>query len=149
MAWEVEWMLTYKCKTCGHIKTTDIAKINQITISKTKYEYTGKAFKPTVTVKDSNGQVISTQNYNIIYSSNKKVGNGTVKIVFKGNYSGTITKIFKKAKTTTAKSSLKTKTITKLKNKKKYYFRMRAYKKVSGTKVYGVYSSKKTVKITK
>ena len=86
---------TYKCKTCGHIKTTDIAKINQITISKTKYEYTGKAFKPTVTVKDSNGQVISTQNYNIIYSSNKKVGNGTVKIVFKGNYSGTITKIFK------------------------------------------------------
>ena len=37
----------------------------------------------------------------------------------------------------------------KLKNKKKYYFRMRAYKKVSGTKVYGVYSSKKTVKITK
>ena len=45
-----------------------------------------------VTVKDSNGQVISTQNYNIIYSSNKKVGNGTVKIVFKGNYSGTITK---------------------------------------------------------
>ncbi|MFR3961506.1 GH25 family lysozyme [Eubacterium ventriosum] len=183
---------TYKCKTCGHIKTIDIAKINQITISKTKYEYTGKAFKPTVTVKDSNGQVISTQNYNIIYSSNKKVGNGTVKIVFKGNYSGTITKIFKivpkkvsltkatnikgkkvklgwkkisgisgyeiqygtnksfkKAKTTTAKSSLKTKTITKLKNKKKYYFRMRAYKKVSGTKVYGVYSSKKTVKITK
>ena len=156
---------TYKCKTCGHIKTTDIAKISQITISKTKYEYTGKAFKPTVTVKDSNGQVISTQNYNIIYSSNKKVGNGTVKIVFKGNYSGTITKIFKivpkkvsltkatnikgkkvklgwkkvsgisgyeiqyginksfkKAKTTTAKSSLKTKTITKLKNKKKYYF---------------------------
>ena len=72
---------TYKCKTCGHIKTTDIAKISQITISKTKYEYTGKAFKPTVTVKDSNGQVISTQNYNIIYSSNKKVGNGTVKIV--------------------------------------------------------------------
>lgn len=183
---------TYKCKTCGHIKTTDIAKISQITISKTKYEYTGKAFKPTVTVKDSNGQVISTQNYNIIYSSNKKVGNGTVKIVFKGNYSGTITKIFKivpkkvsltkaanikgkkvklgwkkvsgisgyeiqyginksfkKAKTTTVKSSLKTKTIKKLKNKKKYYFRMRAYKKVSGTKVYGVYSSKKTVKITK
>lgn len=33
---------TYKCKTCGHIKTTDIAKISQITISKTKYEYTGK-----------------------------------------------------------------------------------------------------------
>lgn len=179
-------------KPVDHIKTTDIAKISQITISKTKYEYTGKAFKPTVTVKDSNGQVISTQNYNIIYSSNKKVGNGTVKIVFKGNYSGTITKIFKivpkkvsltkatnikgkkvklgwkkvsgisgyeiqyginksfkKAKTTTAKSSLKTKTIKKLKNKKKYYFRMRAYKKVSGTKVYGVYSSKKTVKITK
>lgn len=60
-----------------------------------------------------------------------------------------INKSFKKAKTTTAKSSLKTKTIKKLKNKKKYYFRMRAYKKVSGTKVYGVYSSKKTVKITK
>ena len=60
-----------------------------------------------------------------------------------------INKSFKKAKTTTAKSSLKTKTITKLTNKKKYYFRMRAYKKVSGTKVYGGYSSKKTVKITK
>ena len=142
-----------------------------------------KAFKPTVTVKTA--WAGKHQNYNIIYSSNKKVGNGTVKIVFKGNYSGTITKIFKivpkkvsltkatnikgkkvklgwkkvseypvknqyginksfkKAKTTTAKSSLKTKTIKKLKNKKKYYFRMRAYKKVSGTKVYGVYSSKK------
>ncbi|MGI6736537.1 MAG: fibronectin type III domain-containing protein [Anaerovoracaceae bacterium] len=38
-------------------------------------------------------------------------------------------------------------TFTKLKKGKKYYVRVRAYKKASGKTIYGSWSSKKTVKI--
>lgn len=38
-------------------------------------------------------------------------------------------------------------TVKKLKPKKTYYVKVRAYKKVGGTKIYGVYSAVKTVKV--
>lgn len=50
-------------------------------------------------------------------------------------------------KTVTVSSSKTTsKKITKLKAKKKYYVRVRTYKKVSGTKYYSDWSKTKTVK---
>lgn len=59
-------------------------------------------------------------------------------------------KTFKKGKkVVTAKSSAKTKVISKLGKNQIYYIRIRAYKKISGKKVYGVWSSKKSVKIVK
>ena len=50
------------------------------------------------------------------------------------------------AKTVTVKSTTATsKTIKKLKAKKKYYVQIRTYKTVSGTKYYSAWSSKKSV----
>lgn len=56
-------------------------------------------------------------------------------------------KKFKKNKRTVTAKKSKTKVkISKLKKKKKYYVRVRAYKSVSGKKVYGAWSKVKTVK---
>ena len=56
-------------------------------------------------------------------------------------------KKFKKNKKTVTVKKSKTKVkINKLKKKKKYYVRVRAYKSVSGKKVYGAWSKVRTVK---
>ena len=56
-------------------------------------------------------------------------------------------KTFKKHKKTVTAKKIKTKfKINKLKSKKKYYVRVRAYKTVSGKKVYGSWNKVKTVK---
>ncbi len=55
-------------------------------------------------------------------------------------------KFKKNKKTVTAKKSKTKVKINKLKSKKKYYVRIRAYKTVSGKKVYGAWSKVKTVK---
>lgn len=55
-------------------------------------------------------------------------------------------KFKKNKKTVTAKKSKTKVKINKLKSKKKYYVRVRAYKSVSGKKVYGAWSKVKTVK---
>ena len=55
---------------------------------------------------------------------------------------------FAKAKTVTVKGAKKTsKTISKLKSKKKYYVRIRTYKTVNGTKYYSEWSKAKKVKV--
>ncbi len=71
--------------------TTAIAYPKTFTISATKFTYTGKAIKPTVTVKDSNGKAVASSNYTVSYSGNINAGTGKVTIKFKGNYSGTKT----------------------------------------------------------
>ncbi|MCM1286418.1 MAG: leucine-rich repeat protein [Acetobacter sp.] len=188
--------LTLTCSVCGAVKTnTTIYSAKTITLSATSYTYDGKAKKPSVTVKDSKGNKISSSNYTVTYASGRKnVGKYTVKITFKGNYSGTVTKTFtikpkatsiskltadkkkftvkwkkqatqttgyeiqyatdskftKNKKTVTvSKNSTTSKTISKLKAKKKYYVRIRTYKtvKVNGknTKIYSSWSKAKTV----
>lgn len=88
------------CSVCGSVKSKSaIAKIKTVTLSKNSYTYTGKNLtKPTVTVKDSNGKVINSSNYTVTYISRstgksitnlKGIGQYKVKVVFKGNYSGT------------------------------------------------------------
>ena len=66
--------------------------------------------------------------YQIAYATNKK---------------------FKKQKKVTVKAKKTSITIKKLKKKKTYYFRVRAYIKVNGKKQYGAWSKIKKVKITK
>ena len=57
-------------------------------------------------------------------------------------------KNFKNAKTVTVtKNKTTSKSINKLKSGKKYYVRVRAYKTVSGVKIYGSYSKAKTVTV--
>lgn len=183
--------VTTKCKYCAAVKSSAaIAYPKTVTLSATKYNYDGKAKKPAVTVKNSKGNKISASNYTVSYSNNKNPGTASVKITFKGNYSGTISKTFKIAVKGTAistltkkskgftvkwkkqttgttgyqiqystdknfKKSCKTitvsknkttsKTVSKLKAKKKYYVRIRTYKTISGKKYYSSWSSAKSV----
>lgn len=76
------------------------------------------AKKKAITLKLTK-KVNGAQGYQIKYSTNKKL---------------------KKAKTKNLKANKKSLTIKKLKSKKKYYFRVRAYTTVNGSKVYGTWS---------
>lgn len=180
-----------KCVYCGKIMSSKtICYPKTITLSATKYTYDGNLKKPAVTVKGSDGKTISSSNYTVTYSNNKLVGKASVKITFKGNYSGSVTKNFvinpkgtsvskltaaskgfkatwkkqatqttgyqiqyatnsgftKDVKTVTvSKNSTVSKSITKLKAKKKYYVRVRTYKTVGSTKYYSSWSSSKYV----
>jgi surface protein len=85
-----------------------------VKLSETSYTYTGKALKPTVSVKDSNGKKINSKYYTVTYKNNKKVGKATLTIKFRNGYVGTITKTFKinpKATSLKKATSAKTKTI--------------------------------------
>ena len=183
--------ITSSCTVCGATKpATTIYYPKTVTLSTTSYTYNGSAKKPSVTVKDSKGNKIASSNYTVTYASGRKnVGKYSVKITFKGNYSGTVTKYFtikpkstsisslkagskkftvkwkklttqttgyqiqystsssfKNAKTVTvSKNKTTSKTISKLKAKKKYYVRIRTYKTVNGTKYYSSWSAKKSI----
>lgn len=85
----------------------------------------------------------------------KKNGKKKIKITWKKvkNVKGyqiqyALNKKFKKAKTVTIKkASVTKKIIKKLKSKKNYYVRVRAYTTKSGKKLYGIWSAKKSVKV--
>lgn len=99
--------LTTKCTVCGKsLSTSTLNKIDTVTLSTTKYTYDGKAKKPTVTVKDSKGNKISSSYYDVTYSNNTKVGKATVKVTFKTRYSGTATKTFSVVPKTTSINTL-------------------------------------------
>ena len=80
------------CTLCGKTSSKKIYRIQTFKLSKTSYTYTGKAFKPSVTVKDYKGKVlVNGKDYTVKYSKNKAIGKGKVIITFKGNYTGTKT----------------------------------------------------------
>ena len=96
--------------SCGSVESKSaIAKITSIKLSKKKFTYNGKAQKPTVTVKDSKGKTLKNgTDYTVKYSKGRKdVGEYTVKITFKGKYSGTKTLTFKIVPKGTSISKLK------------------------------------------
>lgn len=87
-----------KCTVCKNEKDKVIYSYPKtIALSKTAYVYTAKVIKPTVTVKGADGKVISANNYTLTYSNAKStnVGKYTVKITFKGNYSGSTSLTYK------------------------------------------------------
>ena len=102
-----------KCSRCGASGGTTIYYPKTIALSATSYTYDGKVKKPTVSVKDSAGKTIAASNYTVTYASGcKNVGAYTVKVAFKGNYSGTKSFTFKinpKATTVSKLTSPKTK----------------------------------------
>ena len=78
-------------------------KINPASVSKITFPsvaskvYTGKQIKPTFTAK-YNGISLKSSNtaaFKITYGTNKNVGKGTIKIIGKGNYTGTKTLTFR------------------------------------------------------
>ena len=113
-------------------KTFTIAKrgVSKLTYSKiSNKSYTGKQIKPSITVKYSGKTLKKGTDYTVSYGKNKSTGKGTVKIIGKGNYTGSITKTFyivpKKVTISSAKSSAKKKITVK-------------YKKVTGASGYQI-----------
>ena len=91
---------------------TDITK-KTVTLSATKFAYTGKSQKPTVTIKG----LTKNTDYTVTYSSDcVNIGAKTVKITGKGKYTGTIKKSFniipKKVSLSSVKTASKAATIT-------------------------------------
>lgn len=63
----------------------------KITLSSEKFSYNGKVQKPTVTLKDRNGNALKKdKDYKLTYSNSesKEIGKYSVKISFKGSYKG-------------------------------------------------------------
>ena len=183
----------YGCAWCNATTTVKIdptgKKLTKAKITVSNKTYTGKAIKPTVTVKYSGKKLKKGTDYTVSYKNNKKIGTATAIINGKGKYVGTRTVTFKITpkktsikKLSSGKKKIKvkwgkvtnssgyqivvatnkgfsknkkeiyvkskssdSKTITKLKAKKTYYVRLRAYKTVKGKKIYAPYT--KTVKV--
>ena len=88
--------------------TTTVNQPKTLTLSKTSYKYDGKVKKPSVTVKDTAGKVIPASNYTVTYAKGRKnVGVYSVKVSFKGQYKGTLSKSFKIVPKTTSMKSVK------------------------------------------
>ena len=162
------------CYKCGYHEDTDIPCVSQVKLSKKSFTYNGKVQKPSVTVIDSKGNVVSADNYSVSYSNSgsKKVGSYGIYISFIGSsLKGAKKKITVKYKKQTSqttgyqiqvatdkafKKNKKTVTVKKnkttsanvssLKAKKKYFVRVRTYKTVNGKKIYSSWSKVKTVK---
>ena len=70
-----------------HNTSTDISSF---TFSKIANKpYTGKAIKPSVTVKDGDKKLVKGTDYTVSYKNNTKIGTATVIVTGKGKYSGT------------------------------------------------------------
>ena len=96
-------VFTDTCKKCGHTRTTSIAKVSTVKLSKTSFDYNGKNQKTVLTVKDSAGKTLKPgKDYDYTYSNKKNgkitaknIGQYTVKITFKGSYRGSKNLTFK------------------------------------------------------
>jgi hypothetical protein len=81
---------------------------------KTSYSYTGKAVKPSITLKLSGKTLKKGTDYTVSYKNNKQIGKATITIKGKGIYSGKVTKTFKivpKKETISKLTSSKSRTI--------------------------------------
>ncbi len=128
----------------------------KFTLSKEKYVANGKARKPSVTVKDGSNTLVKGTDYSLSYSNNVKVGEATVKVTGKGNYTGSKSLSYQiipdKTSITSAKRSSSTK--IKLKWKKQtgitgYQIQYSTKKDMSGSKKLKVAKSKKSATLSK
>ena len=123
-------------------KVNGSAETNPATTTEVKQTTTTVAKPVTkVTVKKQKAKVkAGKKKLTIRWKKDKAVSGYQIKLATKKNFKG--------AKTYTVKS-YKTykKVIKKLKSKKKYYVKVRAYKTVGKSKVYGAYSSVKSCKV--
>ena len=126
----------YICSVCNATKTSDYTTIKPSPNNKnTKLKKTGKVTGLKVKNKKKKKIVVkwrkktNVAGYQIQYALNKK--------------------FTKKKKSKWVGKKKSSKTISKLKKGKKYYIRVRAYRKKSGKKLYGKWSKVKKVKIKK
>ena len=105
---------TYYIGVC-HYYTADVGTINVVIRDTSEPEFTftwnssdvqykgttpyvianGSAQTPRFTVKDADGNTLSSSDYDCQYRENTNAGTGYVTLTFKGAYSGTLTKWFK------------------------------------------------------
>ncbi|MBE6788016.1 MAG: leucine-rich repeat domain-containing protein, partial [Ruminococcaceae bacterium] len=130
-----------KCSVCGTpLNTFSLAKIASVTTTK-KVTYNGKTNTPTVIVKDANGKIISSSNYNLKYASGRKnYGKYRITGTVKGNYSGSESIYFEIVPKNSKISKLTAK-------KKSLIVKIKRNKSVSGYQIQ--YSLKKNFKGTK
>ncbi len=66
-----------------------------VTVAKASQTYTGKALKPSVTVKTKSGKTLKANtDYTVAYTNNTNAGKATVTVTGKGSYAGTKTATF-------------------------------------------------------
>ncbi|MBR4241742.1 MAG: fibronectin type III domain-containing protein [Eubacterium sp.] len=84
------------CSVCGYESNhSEVYCPKTFTLSTSKYTYSGKAKKPSVTIKDKKGNTLkSGTDYTVKYSKNTDVGKASAKVTFKGKYMGTKTLSF-------------------------------------------------------
>ncbi len=86
---------TYPSEIDDGIGNSESVNISALTTGKISNQaYTGKALKPSVTVKDDDKKLIKGTDYTLSYKNNTKPGKATVTITGKGNYTGTKTVTF-------------------------------------------------------
>jgi len=138
-----------QCQNCGELQTELIAKTTTsitkctIKLSLSSAAYTGKALKPTVTVKNGKTTLKAGTHYTVTYKNNTKIGKATVTItgIAKNGYSGTKTLTFNiiPANVKNLKATQTTTSVTL------------SWSKVAGAKGYRVYKydtkAKKWVKV--
>ncbi len=86
------------CKRCDEASNEEVIKApSVIELSKTQYTYNGKAVKPTVTVKNTDGIALKEgKDYTVKYDTGRKLpGKYKVTVTFKGDYEGSKTLSFK------------------------------------------------------
>lgn len=169
-----------------NVSTITKTKITSVSSISTK-TCTGKAIRPSVTVKAGSKKLTKNKDYTISYANNIRPGRAKAVIRGTGNYTGTKTVYFyikpAKARMISARSTAKGKVTLKYRkmtgvsgyqiyystrknggykrakttsrttytlrktSKKVYYFKVRAYKKVGKTTLYGSFSTPKRVRI--
>lgn len=72
----------------------DMYKSVVVNVSSKSLVYNGKAQKPVVKVTDAAGNIISSENYQLLYQNNVKVGLASVTVIFNGDLNTKITKYF-------------------------------------------------------
>ena len=84
------------CEYDHDIRKEALASITdaEVKLTKTSYPYTGKAIKPTVTVKLDGKRLKKNIDYRVTYQHNTAIGTATVTVTGKGGYTGTASTTF-------------------------------------------------------
>ena len=103
------WKITIEPGDKNSTDNSAAIDISDLKIGKLSNQtYTGKALKPSITIKDGNKKLVSGTDYTVTYKNNTKPGKATATITGKGDYTGTKTLTFKivpKKVTLTGKTS--------------------------------------------
>ncbi len=144
------------CGKCGKEEfVTPFAAVTKVKLSKTAYTYSGKAFKPKVTVINGFGDLLDASQYTVTYADNKNAGTAKVTVTMTSDwYEGTkdfTFRIKKAANPLSAKGKTVTVKYASLSKKAKAIARKSAItlSKAKGTVTYAKVSGNKKITIDK